>query len=277
MSIDISDNIQLYRKDTSRFAPLPGAEQIALALRAQAGDLAARNQLILHSQALVLRVVCKCTDKRGEALLDLIQEANLGLIHAIELYNPDKGAFSTYAVIWMRNYLQAYLYGQLAPLTLSGRAPAEWIKIKQAIATLSDELHRLPTMNELVQATGLTAQKVAGYESLFHGFISLDQAAYHENTGETMGERFVGGGDVFFARVEENDTVRSLLSSLSDQQRTAFILVVLEELSFRDAGRIMKLTGQGVCHHYHNALATLRQASRNEDDHETDNHHTASK
>ncbi len=92
-----------------RFPPLTRAEEHALALRARRGDPAARQKLVRHNLALAVAVACK--QRRGSVRLDdLIQEGSVGLMRAVESFDPHAGTrFSTYAVWWIRAYVGKYL------------------------------------------------------------------------------------------------------------------------------------------------------------------------
>jgi len=92
------------------FPPLTRTEEHALALRARGGDLTAKKKLVQHSLALAVAVARR--QRRGLLRLDdLIQEGSLGLMRAVESFDPHAGTrFSTYAVWWIRAYIGKYLY-----------------------------------------------------------------------------------------------------------------------------------------------------------------------
>jgi RNA polymerase primary sigma factor len=90
---------------------LTRAQEHALALRARGGEVAARDELVRRNLGLVVSVIRK--HRRGDVPLDdLVQEGNLGLIRAVEKFDPDAGTrFSTYATWWIRAYVGRYLKG----------------------------------------------------------------------------------------------------------------------------------------------------------------------
>ncbi|HYS81902.1 MAG TPA: sigma-70 family RNA polymerase sigma factor [Anaeromyxobacteraceae bacterium] len=98
-----------YLRAARRFPPLTRDEEYALALRAREGDGSARQQLVQHSLAFVVLFALK--QRRGAVRLDdLVQEGNLGLMRAAELFDPHAGnRFLTYATWWIRAYIGRYL------------------------------------------------------------------------------------------------------------------------------------------------------------------------
>jgi RNA polymerase primary sigma factor len=98
-----------YLRMARRFPPLARDEEYALALRARKGDVSARQKLVEHSLAFVVLFALK--QRRGAVRLDdLIQEGNLGLMRAAELFDPHAGnRFLTYATWWIRAYTGRYL------------------------------------------------------------------------------------------------------------------------------------------------------------------------
>jgi RNA polymerase primary sigma factor len=91
------------------FPPLTREEERDLAIRAQRGDASARQKLLNHNLALVLAVV-RSQNRQGVQAEDIVQEGNLGLMRAVEKFDPDAGTrFATYAVWWIRAYVWKYL------------------------------------------------------------------------------------------------------------------------------------------------------------------------
>ncbi len=103
------DELTPYRDAMRRFPPLTREEEHATAVRARAGDAAARQKLVRHNLALVLAVV-RTLRRGGVRLDDLVQEGNLGLLRAVDKFDPNAGTrFSTYAVWWIRAFTWKYL------------------------------------------------------------------------------------------------------------------------------------------------------------------------
>lgn len=103
------EEIQAYLKGIPRFQPLTREEERALADRARRGDAAAREDLVRRNLAFVVAIARRHAG-RGARLDDLIQEGNVGLLKAVEKFDTKKGTrFSTYAIWWIRAYIQKYV------------------------------------------------------------------------------------------------------------------------------------------------------------------------
>src|SRR5512136_3506383 len=103
------DELAPYLKAVREFPPLTREDEHALALRARKGDVRAKQKLVRHNLAFVVAIARK--QRRGTVRLDdLIQEGNVGLMRAVEKFDPHAGTrFSTYAVWWIRAYIGKYL------------------------------------------------------------------------------------------------------------------------------------------------------------------------
>ena len=96
------DSITLYLRELRQHPLLTAEEEIVLARKVQQGDLAARNRMIESNLRLVVSIA-RPYQNQGVAFMDLIEEGNLGLIRAVEKFDPDMGnRFSTYATLWIR-------------------------------------------------------------------------------------------------------------------------------------------------------------------------------
>ena len=112
------DNVQRYLADIGTHPLMSAEEERATADRARAGDFAARQQMIERNLRLVVSIV-KRYAHRGLPLLDLIEEGNLGLIHALEKFEPERGfRFSTYATWWIRQGVERAVMNQARTIRL---------------------------------------------------------------------------------------------------------------------------------------------------------------
>ncbi len=106
------DVTQIYFRDVRRWNVLGQEQERHLSRRARAGDFEARQKMIEHNLRLVINIA-RHYENRGLALSDLIEEGNLGLIHALEKFEPDFGfRFSTYATCWIRQYIERAIMNQ---------------------------------------------------------------------------------------------------------------------------------------------------------------------
>lgn len=135
-------------------------EEIELANRAQAGDQEAREELVRHNLRLVVSVAQKHTGK-GLDLQDLIQEGNLGLMKAIDKFDPEKGnRFSTYATWWIRQKVNRAIENQSRTIRIPNGVFQKTIKIFRAKDKLYTELNREPSIEEIAAEVELEPEKV---------------------------------------------------------------------------------------------------------------------
>ena len=103
---DAPDSLSVYLRNVRRTKLFSAQEEFAMAVRARAGDFAARQSMIEHNLRLVVSIA-KLYLGRGVPLSDLIEEGNLGLMHAIDKFEPERGfRFSTYATWWIRQSVE---------------------------------------------------------------------------------------------------------------------------------------------------------------------------
>lgn len=111
-AIESGDALQIYLREIGKLPLLTPQEEFETATRARGGDFAARQAMIEHNLRLVVSVA-KNYMGRGLPLIDLIEEGNLGLMHAIDKFEPDRGfRFSTYASWWIRQSIERALMHQ---------------------------------------------------------------------------------------------------------------------------------------------------------------------
>lgn len=115
---EVADVTQIYLNDIGNNALLTPQEELALARRVVAGEFEARQKMIEHNLRLVVNIA-KHYINRGLALLDLIEEGNIGLMHALEKFDPERGfRFSTYATWWIRQSIERAIMNQSRTIRL---------------------------------------------------------------------------------------------------------------------------------------------------------------
>ena len=115
---EVADVTQIYLNDIGNNALLTPDEERALARRVVQGDFEARQRMIEHNLRLVVNIA-KHYINRGMALLDLIEEGNIGLMHALEKFDPERGfRFSTYATWWIRQSIERAIMNQSRTIRL---------------------------------------------------------------------------------------------------------------------------------------------------------------
>ncbi|MFA6079293.1 MAG: sigma-70 family RNA polymerase sigma factor, partial [Candidatus Omnitrophota bacterium] len=138
------DAIRLYLKDIKKLALLTAEEEIDLAKKIKRGDKNARSKMIQSNLRLVINIAKKYSHL-GVSMLDLIEEGNLGLMKAVEKFNPKKGyRFSTYAAWWIRQFISRAIANQGKTVRIPVYIIELMIRYKKVIEALSNSLKRKP-------------------------------------------------------------------------------------------------------------------------------------
>jgi RNA polymerase primary sigma factor len=186
------DLLDLYLREIGRVPLLAHEDLLALAWRARAGDEGARKHIILANLRLVVHIA-RGYRNRGLPMLDLIEEGNLGLIHAVDRFEPERGLrFSTYASIWIR---QSILRG-LAEQSRSVRIPVQmfqqvnrYVRVERL---LRGRLGRDPLPEEIARELDVSTGRVERLAALVAGLRSLDEGssleAFEQLSAEDLGD-----------------------------------------------------------------------------------------
>jgi RNA polymerase nonessential primary-like sigma factor len=173
------DTIARYLNEIGARALLKADQEVALARAMREGDFSARQKLIEHNLRLVVSIA-KHYQNRGLALLDLIEEGNLGLIHAIEKFDPERGfRFSTYATWWIRQSVERALMSQARTVRLPVHVVRELHQVLRAKAHLErgenhDGTRKDVTLDDIAHLTGRSTEEVSALLRWGADAISLD-------------------------------------------------------------------------------------------------------
>lgn len=174
------DLLDLYLNEIGRTPLLEHEALLVLAARSRRGDEQARKQVILANLRLVVHIA-RAYRNRGLPMLDLIEEGNLGLIQAVDRFEPERRLrFSTYASLWIR---QSILRG-LAEQSRSVRIPVQMFqqvnRFVRAERLLRGRLEREPRIEELAAELAISATRVERLAALVAGLRSLDEGSSME-------------------------------------------------------------------------------------------------
>ncbi|PNQ70380.1 RNA polymerase sigma factor RpoS [Vibrio agarivorans] len=168
------DATQLYLGEIG-FSPLLTAdEEVLYARRALRGDEAARKRMIESNLRLVVKISRRYSN-RGLALLDLIEEGNLGLIRAVEKFDPERGfRFSTYATWWIRQTIERALMNQTRTIRLPIHVVKELNIYLRTARELSQKLDHEPTAEEIASQLDIPVEDVSKMLRLNERISSVD-------------------------------------------------------------------------------------------------------
>jgi RNA polymerase sigma factor (sigma-70 family) len=173
-------NLAVYFQEIARIPLLTAAEEVALGRRVQAGDEAAKQRMVEANLRLVVQIARRYRN-RGLPLPDLIEEGNIGLLRAVEKFDPERGArFSTYATWWIRQAVTRALANQARTIRLPVHVEMLLGRYTKEHKRLTQELRRTPTLEELARALGTSEDQVAELEELRLQPLSLDLPATPE-------------------------------------------------------------------------------------------------
>jgi RNA polymerase primary sigma factor len=179
----ITDSVKLYLQDINRIPLLTVVQERALGERVLLGDKDAERELVEHNLKLVVSIAKKYVGC-GISFLDLIQEGSLGLMNAAERYDVTKGfRFSTYATWWIRQAISNALMSQSRQIRIPAHINNMMRKIKQASASLYQELQREPTSVEIAALLELPVDKVEITMEMSKTVTSLDAPLNDDGDG----------------------------------------------------------------------------------------------
>ena len=210
-----------------------GGEDL-LALYHRTGDRRAREQAIEHFMPLARRLAARY-HRRSESFDDLVQVANLGLVKAVERYDPERGTrFSSFAVPTISGELRRHFRGTAWTLHVPRGVQEDALRVRDAVAKLTHALGRAPRVSELAEQTGLDEEAIseALHARAVQATASLDQPAGSgaEDGDATLGE-LVGADDDGFELAEYQADVGPLLRALPARERHVLFLRFARDLT----------------------------------------------
>jgi len=159
-------NLAVYLKEISAIPLLTREEEAAVARRARAGDEQAKARLIESNLRLVVQLARRYLN-RGLPLPDLIEEGNLGLLRAVEKFDPERGLrFSTYGVWWIRQAIVRALANQARTIRIPVHVGLLLARYQREQQRLTQALGRAPTREELAKALNTTVGQVEELEEV---------------------------------------------------------------------------------------------------------------
>jgi RNA polymerase primary sigma factor len=259
----------LYLREIGQTQLLTLQEEVVLAKRIQKGDEAAREQMIKANLRLVVKIAREY-EEYGVPLLDLINEGNIGLMKAVERFDPTKGAkLSTYAAWWIKQAIRRALSNQSKTIRLPVHVGDKLLHMRRTAAKLEEELGREPTDEELAEELDLSPARVSALRSAAMAPASLD-APIAEDDGKRFDE-IVGDekAESPYVQLEEKtttDMLREMVASLPDRERSIlnyrFGLDGESEKTLEEVGQRFGVTRERIRQIQNMALEKLRRMIR---------------
>ena len=216
------DSMKAYLQEIGAVDRLTSEEEIEIGRRATQGDPEAKEIMINANLRLVVAMARKFLN-RGLSYQDLIQEGNIGLMRAVEKFDPDKGfRFSTYATWWIRQSLTRAIADQSRDIRIPVHTTEQIYKIKKIQRELFQEFNREPTPEEIAEKIpGMDAAKVTDLLSVSQDTISLESPTGDEEDS-TLGDfikddSIKGPEDVFKSEVLK-DQIDKVLKELPERE-----------------------------------------------------------
>jgi RNA polymerase primary sigma factor len=260
------ESLDFYLQEISRIPLLKIDEETALARRAFKGDVEAQEKLARHNVRFVVSVAKKFQN-RGVPLMDLIGEGNLGLMTAARKFDPDRGVkFISYAVWWIRQAIQAAIARHGRPVRVPLNRTADLNRLGRATTLLTERLGRVPTTEELVEATGLTRDAVRALGALHIEALRLDHPVREADDRGRM-ERFVPltqeGTDATTMANSRTTDLETALAALPPRDakvlRLYFGIDDGKGRTLEEIGRMMGVTRERIRQLRDRALRQLRE------------------
>src|SRR5271168_756250 len=184
MADDSETGIKIYLQEIMQTPLLTAQEEIELAARIKKGDQEARTWMIKANLRLVVKIAHDYSNF-GLPLLDLISEGNIGLMKAVERFDPKKGGkLSTYAAWWIKQSIKRALANQAKTIRLPVHLVDKISKMKRAGHKLSEQLGREPTDQELADVLGMTSGKISQLKTVSIRPRSLDAPISDDDSTE---------------------------------------------------------------------------------------------
>lgn len=248
-----SDATSLYLGEIGASKLLTAEEEIHFARLAQKGCVKSRNRMIESNLRLVVKIARRYIN-RGLPLLDLIEEGNLGLMRAVEKYDPEKGfRFSTYGTWWIRQTIERALMNQTRIIRLPIHVVKELNVYLRASRELVHQLDHEPTADEIAIKTGKDEKTVEKFLGLNEKVSSLDNNGstdIDKSLLEIVADEATQDPSAILSECDFRDEIDNWLNQLNEKQRAVisrrFGLRGHEQSTLEDVGEEIGLTRERV-------------------------------
>jgi len=259
--------VKIYLREIGQFKLLTPQEEIDLAARIKKGDREARTLMISANLRLVIKIAHDYANL-GLPLLDLVSEGNIGLMRAVERFDPAKGGkLSTYAAWWIKQSIKRALANQSKTIRLPVHLVDKISKMNRVASQMSEELGREPTDDELAEELGLSPRSVSQLKMASIRPASLNAPINVDDStelGDLVGDEDARTPFEFLRDRNLRDELPDLLAILDPRERTIifqrFGLDGARPKTLEEVGKKLGVTRERIRQIQNIALMKLRRA-----------------
>jgi RNA polymerase primary sigma factor len=272
MALDSDRSMKFYLSEISRTPLLSIEEETALAERIKQGDQEARDHMIRANLRLVVKIAGDYSGY-GVSTSDLVSEGNIGLMKAVDRFDPEKGGkFSTYGAWWIKASVKRALANQSKAIRLPVHMVDKIARIRRIASGLTEALGREPSDDELAAETGLPRHKVAMLKQAALRPTSLDapvNAGEATEHGEIIVDEAASNPLDLLSDKDLHAQLDDLLATLDERERRIiderFGLNGLKPMLLEDVGREFGVSRERIRQIQNSALVKMRRALMRKD------------
>ena len=267
--VKISDPVRMYLKEIGRINLLSSDEEFEYARLAEQGDEYAKNMLAESNLRLVVSIAKRYVG-RGMLFLDLIQEGNIGLMKAVDKFDPSKGyKFSTYATWWIRQAITRAIADQARTIRIPVHMVETINKLARVQRQLTQELNREPTDEEIAKKIGISVEKVREVYKISQDPVSLETPIGEEDDSHLgdfiKDERTMSPEEYATIEMLKEELSGVLLTLTEREEKVLRLRFGLDDGQCRtleEVGQVFNVTRERIRQIEAKALRKLRHPSR---------------
>ena len=265
-----TNSIKLYMREIGEIPLLTNDQEREIGIRILKGDTDAYNELVNANLRLVINIAKKYNSHTGIGLADLIQEGNMGLMHAAKKFDFSKGfKFSTYATYWIKQYISRAIASQGNTIRIPVHIYEANNLINRTSRQMAQELGREPTDEEIYNRLNMSLAEYTSIVESCKSLLSMDKTINEDedsDLNELVGDSRTSGIDTNLAKQSVRESIIKVFDTLDEREK----MVMIMRFGFDDGysktleevGEAMDLTRERVRQIETLALRKLRQPAR---------------